>query len=239
VLGIPPEAGTNLIIKGNKPCLKNEVASAPPFSLQTQTKYTLATSVFAIVWIVAVATGLRAFLIYDSNPGSIGAVPKTWPGSRIERSSNGATLVMLAHPHCPCTRASIGELAHIMARLQGKLIAYVLFVTPSQSGPDWEDTDLRRSAARIPGVKVITDMDGIEARRFGAETSGHTLLFGADGRLLFNGGITKSRGHAGGNAGESAIVSLVNNQTPERTETFIFGCPLHAHEQTPGSLCLK
>jgi hypothetical protein len=113
-----------------------------------------------------------------------------------------------------------------MARLQGKVYAYVLFLQPAQSDANWEDTGLQRSAAAIPGVKVRSDVDGVEARRFGAETSGHTLLFDRDGLLLFSGGITEFRGHAGDNTGERAIESLVNNQPPARTATFVFGCSL-------------
>ena len=66
----------------------------------------------------------------------------------------------------------------------------MLFLKPKQSGSEWEDTELRRSVAAIPSVMVLSDVDGAEARRFGAETSGHTLLFDRDGRLLFSGGIT-------------------------------------------------
>jgi hypothetical protein len=154
-------------------------------------------------------------------------VPANWPAeSRIELAPNSETLVMVAHPRCPCTRASMNELARIMARVQGKVRAYVLFLKPHNSDADWNDTDLRRSAAEIPGVTVLTDIDGVEAHRFGAETSGHTLLFDPTGRLLFSGGITESRGHAGGNAGESAIISLVTNHKSEHRSTFVFGCPL-------------
>jgi hypothetical protein len=134
----------------------------------------------------------------------------------------------------------MNELAQIMARVQGKVRAYVLFLKPEGSGANWDDTDLRRSAGQIPGVTVLSDVDGTEARRFGVETSGHTLLFDSAGRLLFSGGITQSRGHAGGNAGESAIVSLVNNHTADRAKTFVFGCSLieHARKGTQ-SQCLN
>jgi hypothetical protein len=162
---------------------------------------------------------MRVLFHYENTPGRVG---------------------MLAHPHCPCTAASVGELAQIMARLQGKVAAYVLFVKPKEAGRAWDDTSLLRSAEAIPGVKVVFDPDGVEARLFGAETSGHTLLFGANGRLLFSGGITASRGHAGDNVGESAIVALVNNQTPERTQTLVFGCSLANRGETkPTALCLK
>ncbi len=208
--------------------------------LQRRTKRILVTSLFAILWIATVAFGLRAFFHYENTPGRVGALPRAWPASEIRRSSDRPTLVMLAHPRCPCTRASVGELAQIMARLQGKVAAYVLLVKPREAGRDWEDTDLRRSAEAIPGVTVLVDPDGAEARRFGAETSGHTQLFGTDGRLLFSGGITASRGHAGGSAGESAIIALVNHQTPAQTETLVFGCAL-ANRSATGltTLCLK
>ena len=183
---------------------------------------------------------MRVLFHYENTPGRVGALPQTWPAAQIERATDRPTLVMLAHPHCPCTAASIGELAQIMARLQGKVAAYVLLVKPKEGGRDWDDTSLRRSAEAIPGVKVVFDPDGVAARRFGAETSGHTFLFRADGHLLFSGGITASRGHAGDNAGESAIVALVNNQTPAQTQTLVFGCPLANRSDTgPPALCLK
>jgi hypothetical protein len=195
---------------------------------------------FAITWIAAVAFGLGSLFQYENTPGPVGSVSQEWPNTQIERATDRPTLVMLAHPRCPCTVASVAELAQIMAQLQGKVAAYVLLVKPGESGPDWEDTNLRRNAEAIPGVKVIFDPDGVEASRFGAETSGHTLLFAADGHLLFSGGITASRGHAGDNAGESAIGALVNHQVPAQNRTLVFGCAL-AHSATTDSqaLCLK
>jgi len=220
----------------NALCLGN----AGVLLLQLRTKRILATSLFAITWIAAVAYGLGTLFQYENAPGRVGALPREWSSTEIIRATDRPTLVMLAHPHCPCTAASVGELAQIMARLQGKVAAYVLLVKPKGAGRDWEDTGLRRSAEAIPGVRVLFDLDGAEARRFGAETSGHTLLFGADGRLLFSGGITASRGHAGDNVGESSLVALVNQQTPARTQTLVFGCSLANRSETESpALCLK
>jgi hypothetical protein len=183
--------------------------------------------VFASAWLLALATGFSLLLRYENSPGRIGNVPGAWPAaSRIHLADDRLTLVMLAHPRCPCTRASIGELARLTAQVQNKVSAYVLFVTPSGSGPDWQDSALRQSAAEIPGVTVLSDTDGVEAQLFGAETSGHTLVFNTTGQLLFSGGITESRGHAGDNAGENAILTLVKNNPVERNRTFVFGCSL-------------
>ena len=208
--------------------------------MQARTKRILATSLFATTWIATVAFGLGALFHYENTPGPVGALSQEWPNTLIERATDRPTLVMLAHPRCPCTAASVAELAQIMARLQGRVAAYVLLAKPAESGPDWEDTNLRRNAEAIPGVKVVVDLNGVEARRFGAETSGHTLLFGANGQLLFSGGITASRGHAGDNAGERAIVSLVGNQTPAQTRTLVFGCSLtNSAKRDSQALCLK
>jgi hypothetical protein len=109
-------------------------------------------------------------------------------------------------------------LAQLMAQSQGHLSAYVLFLKPAGFSGDWEKTDLWQSVTDIPGVKPVVDYDGVEASRFHATTSGQTVLYDAVGRLLFSGGITIARGHAGDNAGRSAIVSLVNSRVAEQTE---------------------
>ena len=199
--------------------------------MRTRQKTILITGLLALAWSGAVAFGLRTLLTYENTPGAAGTVKRTWPTtSTIPRSRDGATLVMLAHPRCPCTGASMSELAEVLAHARGKVTAYVLFLKPS-AARDWEETNLQRTAAAIPGVTVLPDPDGTEAKLFGVETSGHTVLFDATGRLIFNGGITASRGHSGDNAGESAIVSLLSGQEPERSETLVFGCSLTARNQ--------
>jgi hypothetical protein len=184
-------------------------------------------AVFVIAWLIFVAMGLWLLSGYENRAGVAATPPTQWPTeSRIQRTQNQATLVILAHPHCPCTRASIGELASIMAHSQGRLSAYVLFVKPAGVPDDWEITDLWQAASQIPGVKVIQDSEGVEAHLFHAATSGQAILYDPSGHLLFRGGITASRGHSGDNAGRSAIVSLVNAQATDRTESSVFGCPL-------------
>jgi hypothetical protein len=178
-------------------------------------------------WLAAVSFGLYQLWRYENGPGLTAEAPAHWPaGSQIRPAPDRATLIMFAHPHCPCTRASVGELALLMARCQGRLTANVLFFRPKDFPAGWERTDLWYSAAAIPGVNVIQDEDGLEARRFHAATSGHTLLYDTEGPLLFSGGITASRGHAGDNLGRSALVSLLTERTAEQTETFTFGCSL-------------
>jgi hypothetical protein len=189
-----------------------------------------------IAWLAAVLAGLGLLAGYENTPGLAADAPNRWPTtSRLHLAPEHDTLVMLVHPHCPCTRASLGELASIMAHSQGRLTAFVLFLKPDGFSRDWEKTDLWRTAQGIPGVTAVLDEDGHEAQLFHAATSGQTLLYNVEGRLLFKGGITSSRGHSGDNAGRGAITSLVNAGAPEHTETAVFGCPLF----NPNSECHK
>ena len=179
------------------------------------------------LWLLVVGGGLSVLWGYENTPGVAASPPPMWPvESQIQRAADGDTLVMLVHPHCPCTRATLGELASIMAHCQGRLKAYVLFLKPTGFSDDWEKTDLWQSAASIPGVYALVDDGGAQANRFHAATSGQTILYDKDGHLIFSGGITASRGHSGDNAGRSAIVSLVNGGSAESAETFVYGCPL-------------
>jgi len=180
------------------------------------------------IWLFAIGAGLWILSGYAITPGPAVTPPLHWPPeTRLHRAPDRATLVMLAHPRCPCTRASIGELAALMTRCPGRLMAYVLFLKPAGFPVDWEKTDIWYSAAAIPGVRVLSDDEGREAAHFRAATSGETLLYAPDGRLLFSGGITGARGHAGDNAGRRSLVSLLTTGKAERTVTPVFGCPLY------------
>jgi hypothetical protein len=189
------------------------------------TKKIVITSLLSVTWLAALACGAHVLLKYETTAGSVGPIASKWPlQSVLPRPDDKPALVMFAHPHCPCTSASVGELEEIMAHALGRVNAYVLFVKPAGAAPDWDDTGLRRAAAAIPGVTVITDAAGIEAKRFGAETSGHTLIFGRDGQLLFSGGITASRGHLGSNPGETSVIAAIKAQPVEYRSTPVYGC---------------
>src|SRR5438874_1239265 len=70
------------------------------------------------------------------------------------------------------------------------------------------------------------DSDGLESGRFGAETSGFVVLYDGQGKLLFRGGITAGRWHAGDNAGEDAILAALNHAASPLSEAPVFGCAL-------------
>jgi hypothetical protein len=189
-------------------------------------------AIFAGLWIVAAALGQRVMLNYDYTAAAPGTPPAKWPtASKVLRAPGLPAIVVVAHPHCPCSRATVEELARLMARLQNKATATVIFVRPPGFAQDWEMTDLWRSAARIPGVAVLSDVSGTEAQLFGAQASGQTMLYDAAGNLQFSGGITASRGHAGDSAGRKAILSIVSTGQFSTRHTSVYGCSLHDPER--------
>ena len=70
------------------------------------------------------------------------------------------------------------------------------------------------------------DVDGTEAGRFGAATSGQVLLYDAGGRLRFSGGLTSTRGHPGESPGHRRIAAVVGGGDTEEATTRVFGCAL-------------
>jgi hypothetical protein len=179
-------------------------------------------------WLAATGWGMWKLASYSLAPGAPGAAPQSWPAdATVARDTHGFTVVLALHPECPCSRATLEELDGIMAQSAGRLHARALFVQLPEL-PPVEKSELWQRARRITGVQVEKDPAGAEARRFGARTSGETRLFGPDGRLLFHGGITIARGHAGENPGETAIVDLIGQrrQVDRPIATPVFGCAL-------------
>ena len=122
-----------------------------------------------VVWLASVGTGLAWLMAYDNTPGTPANAPARWPaGSTLARDVAGPTLVMLAHPRCDCTRASIGELAELLARAPRRPRTFVVFIRPGGVAAAWEKTGTFDQATRIPGVTVIRDDNGDEAERFGS-----------------------------------------------------------------------
>lgn len=185
--------------------------------------------VAAIVWMVATTVGLFALISYSNTSGDVGVTPVELPSSPTIRNTNGtSTLLMFIHPQCPCSQASLQQLAQIHARCHDKVTIRILFRSASESSDTWVQTRLWKSAQRIPGAIVSVDPDGRTAADFGARTSGHVLVYNADGQLVFNGGITAARGHEGDSLGTSAVIACLREGTSIQETVPVFGCDLHS-----------
>jgi hypothetical protein len=120
-----------------------------------------------------------------------------------------------------------------MRHVHGRVDAHVLFVQPARMDSAWVESDLWRRAAAVPGVHAVRDPGGEEARRFGALTSGHALLYDADGALRYSGGLTASRGHEGANAGATAVRDLLTRDEANLAAAPVYGCPLESPSAPP------
>jgi hypothetical protein len=200
-------------------------------------------NVFLLVfWGLVVGYGMKVMFSYDAAPGKR-ALPAAWPrgitalapGLHIANDGKD-TLVMLVHPRCPCSRASVGNLETIMAHSKGRLDSFVIVYEPSaHPGSSWTNSDLVNSARQIPGVQTILDSNGALIAKFHGATSGQTLVYNSLGQLLFNGGITGSRGEYGDSAGTESIITLALYGTAEVHATPVYGCSLLNSQSQGGS----
>jgi hypothetical protein len=189
-------------------------------------------AVAGLLWLGGAGAGLGWLFRYSATAGAPAQAPSEWPAAtRIARRPDTWTVLLFAHPHCPCTRASLGELAVLLAQARGASVrATVILAGAGEMPASWGDADLRTTAMGIAEVGLFEDEGGAEARRFGAYTSGQTLVYEPSGRLAFDGGITGARGHAGDNAGRETVRELLRGRkSAGGLSAPVFGCAI-SHE---------
>ena len=190
-------------------------------------------ALFIVFWLSVVSTGMALVWSYNHRPGQSAVAPKQWPSDSSIQRKQGYTLLLMAHPKCPCTRATMEELAKLLTHTRGRVETFILFVRPKGVPSDWTQTDLWQKAGTMPGVTVLNDNEGTEATRFGAHVSGQALLYNPRGELVFQGGLTESRGQVGDNAGRQAVEDLINQGRSDSAQTDVFGCPLFNETECP------
>jgi hypothetical protein len=180
------------------------------------------------LWLAVIAVGFGVWDAYEATPGGAGPA-----AAEDHRPTGRPSLVVYAHPRCPCTRATLAELAEVLATVPPGVAVEVVFVRPAGTPARWERTESWDAAARLPGARVRSDVGGAEARRAGAETSGHVVARDATGKVGFRGGVTRARGRFGDSPGRRAVEAVLAGRSPEVGEAPVFGCPL----SVPGSGC--
>src|SRR5690606_19845779 len=101
----------------------------------------LHTAALVAGWLLAAAAGLFGLLRYGHAPGAAGLAPAAWPDDcGLARAPDRPTLLLFAHPRCPCTVASVHELARLVADVGGAIGGHVLFTRPAGVDDDFTDT---------------------------------------------------------------------------------------------------
>ena len=189
----------------------------------------LVIAIAAAAWLLAIFAGGTALLRYSATGGHSGATPVMWPASSTLARKPQTTMIMFAHPFCACTRASLAELERLLARTGAS--ATVVFLDPRGEDPAWRASRLIERARELQGVTVVFDEAGRESALFGAETSGHLVVYDADGALRYSGGITQARGHEGWSAGQETVASVLGGGVEESPRSPIYGCSLTGPQQ--------
>lgn len=185
----------------------------------------LAWTLCGVAWLAAISAGWAIATNYSQQPGEAGRALLQQPAG-IPSFTSEYQLVMFVHPHCPCSAASVRELARLMSESGESLQACVVFSRPTSKDDAWAQTSLWVEANRIPRVTTKIDAGGMLTEVCGAATSGTVQLYDASGHLRFQGGLTAARGHEGDNTGKAAVLAMVRGQHIQTTVTPVFGCAL-------------
>ncbi len=188
----------------------------------------LTLSLFAAgaLWITTIAMAFDAIRRFEVTPGLPASAPRAWPASAaVPRTPGAWSLVMLVHPHCSCSRASVQELGAIVEKAPHDLETTILVYRPRDMAAGWERTGVYDAATRVRRARVLIDDDGAEARAFGGFTSGQTFLYDGEGHLRFAGGVTSLRGHAGLNRGRADVIRIATSGAGNGTHP-VFGCAI-------------
>jgi hypothetical protein len=177
------------------------------------------------LWVGLAMCGIYALERSAAAPAPRGQVPVHWPDDTgLSRTPGRPVMVVFAHPECACTCAALSVLAEVAAEL-GRAVDVKVVI--DDDVPDPAASEIAARAHKIRGATVVIDRDHAETARFGAITSGHTVLYGVGGDRLFVGGLTDGRGHPGPSAGRAQVVALVHGQKAA-SATPVFGCDLGA-----------
>jgi hypothetical protein len=182
----------------------------------------------AATWLVAVLCGFVVVGNHAARAGDSADPGFDWPeSSNLVRSKLHPTIVMVVHPHCPCTRASVAALERLLARSRRQADVTAFIFNPSKPAADWtDDSDTVARLRAMKTVRTVVDVDGRLARLFDAKTSGQVLIYGAGGKLRFAGGITSGRGHEGDCESSDAALRTLEAAPPVAVRTEVFGCPI-------------
>jgi len=183
-------------------------------------------TLFVLGWVAALAIGVVALWAYKLTPGAAAAPPSAWPAeSALRAEPDGPTLLVFVHPRCPCSLATLSELEGVMAQAPSSVRPRIVLYVPEDGSADGSLGPVPSAVSRLPRAEIWPDRGGAEARRFGASTSGHVVVFGADGSERFAGGITPARGHVGDGPGRDALVAALSSGGARPTLP-VFGCSL-------------
>ncbi|MEL6497291.1 MAG: hypothetical protein AAF937_06175 [Planctomycetota bacterium] len=172
--------------------------------------------IWGAAWVAAAAAGMGLFHRSMHTPGEASTPPAQ------QAASQAPKVMFFAHPHCGCTTPSIDTLASITAESSADVA--VVLSGPAADRPDWQTTPNAKRTLQHSHLDIVHDPGGSLAERYGAHTSGHTVIYASSGDLVFSGGLSSARGMRGPSQGLGALEAALNDSTPAVSSAPVFGC---------------
>lgn len=189
------------------------------------------------VWAVAVVVAFGALWRYGNTPGEQDALPAGWVApAGLAVAEGRPTLVLFAHPRCPCTRATMAAIERLQRDVPVGFATRVVFYEPVGVDAAWREGGLWSRAGKLVDAHVIADPGGEIAASAGARVSGHVALVGEDGAALFQGGLTPSRGHEGDSLGLLSVRAILRDRRdmePVGRVAPVYGCSILGSDCSP------
>lgn len=189
-------------------------------------------------WVIGTGFFIKSKIDFSFTPGKSSQFKSDFPmQSTLSVIPSKYNLYVFIHPKCGCSVATLDNLkslAHKQSYLSDLMQIHVILYDPSESPKDWLDSqtvkDIQSWASQYP-VIVKHDKSLQEFKLFDAQTSGQSFLFDQNRRLVFSGGLTEERGHAGPSSSVNYILSVLSNKQsstnqrlPAAFTTDTFGC---------------
>ena len=192
------------------------------------------------LWLMAVFGGAAVLLDYSFSGDLTVAAPARYQPSADSVSGAGKAndgriqVFAFLHPRCPCSRATLIQLAEVARQNHSIATLQVVFFCPADQQDSWAQHELWDLAAHRAGLSCRVDRGGLLTREFGVQTSGHILVFDQSGRRVFSGGITSSRGHEGESLGSQLLSKICCGLEIAPVELPVFGCAIIADDLNSG-----
>jgi hypothetical protein len=139
-----------------------------------------------VIWVAALVVCMDWAMKYESTPGRAASrAPLETP-----KAGDRWTVVVVAHPLCPCTAASLRALRALAAKHSDELKCEVVFAGDRPVEP----SDSMRTADVIATAKVRWMTAQKAEEEYGTYTSGQAFVYDPNGKLVYSGGLTPGRG---------------------------------------------
>jgi len=185
-----------------------------------------------IMKLFVLTTGLLMFCLgiwqlyaFSTTPGDHTVVQSWILQDKLPLKHQLASLVVLIHPKCSCSTATLKEVERLKIGLKDKLDVKLVFISYGDKSKNWYQGPVWDLAVSMKkNVSIVLDNDGQILKTLGTKTSGTAYLVGPDLKVVFQGGLTPIRGHEGATSGQAFIASWVKGNTKSSLIQKIFGC---------------